>query len=100
MPTGAAKGNTTSRLTESGNENDDTSRHEGHDSAKRRRSAGDTASSSTTIDVLQWLNEKSEKNEKQQDQQMGEILNRKDEKIKIQKELFNLQKKQLRISIK
>jgi hypothetical protein len=46
------------------------------------------------------LNEKSEKNEKQQDQQMGEILNRKDEKIKIQKELFNLQKKQLRISIK
>jgi hypothetical protein len=28
------------------------------------------------------LNEKSEKNEKQQDQQMGEILNRKDEKNK------------------
>jgi hypothetical protein len=31
---------------------------------------------------------------------MGEILNRKDEKIKIQTELFNLQKKQMRISIK
>jgi hypothetical protein len=61
MPTGV------SRLNESGNENDNTSRHEGRDSAKRRRSAGDTASSSAAVDVLQRLNEKAEKNEKKQD---------------------------------
>jgi hypothetical protein len=53
MPMGAAKGHTTSRLTGLGNENDDTSRPEGRDSAKRHRSASDTASSSVAVDVLQ-----------------------------------------------
>jgi hypothetical protein len=67
----------------SGNENGDTSRTKGHDSAKRCRSVDDTSSSSAVVDVLQLLHEKSEKSEKKQDQQMTKILNRKDEKIKI-----------------
>jgi hypothetical protein len=86
---------------ESGNENIDTSRPEGRDSAKRRRSKSftETSSSSTAVEVLQRLQEKSEKNEQKQDQQMVEILSRKDEKIKIQRDLFNLQKKHMKITM-
>ena len=67
---------------ESGNENIDTSRPEGRDSAKRRRSKSftETSSSSTAVEVLQRLQEKSEKTEQKQDQQMTEILSRRDEK--------------------
>ncbi|KAG0534040.1 hypothetical protein BDA96_04G244700 [Sorghum bicolor] len=71
---------------ESGNQNTDTSRPEGRDSAKR------------PVEVLQRLQEKSEKTEQMQDQQMVEILSRKDEKIKIQRDLFNLQKKHMKMS--
>ena len=86
---------------ESGNENIDTSRPEGRDSAKRRRSKSftETSSSSTAVEVLQRLQEKSEKTEQKQDQQMTEILSRKDEKIKIQKDLFNLQKKHMKMTL-
>ena len=86
---------------ESGNENIDTSRPEGRDSAKRRRSKSftETSSSSTAVEVLQRLQEKSEKTEQKQDQQMTEILSRKDEKIKIQRDLFNLQKKHMKMSV-
>ncbi|KAG0534049.1 hypothetical protein BDA96_04G245300 [Sorghum bicolor] len=72
---------------ESGNQNTDTSRPEGRDSAKR------------PVEVLQRLQEKSEKTEQMQDQQMVEILSRKDEKIKIQRDLFNLQKKHMKMSV-
>ena len=86
---------------ESGNENIDTSHPEGRDSAKRRRSNSftETSSSSTAVEVLQRLQEKSEKTEQKQDQQMTEILSRKDEKIKIQRDLFNLQKKHMKMSV-
>ncbi|CAD6250614.1 unnamed protein product [Miscanthus lutarioriparius] len=86
---------------ESGNENIDTSCLEGRDSAKRRRSKSftETSSSSTAVEVLQRLQEKSEKTEQKQDQQMTEILSRKDEKIRIQKDLFNLQKKHMKMSV-
>nr|AWY10686.1 NAM-like protein [Saccharum hybrid cultivar SP80-3280] len=86
---------------ESGNENIDTSRPEGRDSAKRRRSKSftETSSSSTTVEVLQRLQEQSEKTEQKQDQQMAEIFSRKDEKIKIQRDLFNLQKKHMKMSM-
>ena len=86
---------------ESGNENIDTSRPEGRDSAKRRRSKSftETSSSSTAVEVLQRLQEKSEKTEQKQDQQMTEILSRKDEKIRIQRDLFNLQKKHMKMSV-
>jgi hypothetical protein len=48
MATGAAKG-----LTESRNKNEDTSRPEEYDSAKKRRSFGGTSSSSVVVHVLQ-----------------------------------------------
>ncbi|CAD6270355.1 unnamed protein product [Miscanthus lutarioriparius] len=71
------------------------------DSAKRHRSKSftETSSSSTAVEVLQRLQEKSEKTEQKQDQQMTEILSRKDEKIKIQRDLFNLQKKHMKMSV-
>ena len=86
---------------ESGNENIDTSRPEGRDSAKRRRSKSftETSSSSTAVEVLQRLQEKSEQTKQKQDQQMAEILSRKDEKIKIQRDLFNLQKKHMKMTL-
>jgi hypothetical protein len=51
------------------------------------------------VEVLQRLQEKSEKTEQKQDQQMAEILSRKDEKIKIQRDLFNLQKKHMKMTM-
>ena len=85
---------------EPGNENMDPSRPEGRDGAKRRRSNSctETSSSSTTVEVLQRLQEKSEQTEEKQDKQMAEILNRKDEKIKIQRDLLKLQKTQMKTS--
>ncbi|KAF2927920.1 hypothetical protein DAI22_06g240600 [Oryza sativa Japonica Group] len=98
----STQGHTVAGHAESGNENIDTTRPEGRDSAKRRRlkSYAETSSSSTTVEVLQRLQEKSEKTELKQDQQMVEILSRKDEKIKIQRDLFNLQKKHMKMSVK
>lgn len=100
VPPEAGKGHTTMGLDEPGNGG--TSRPEGRDAAKRRRAAGvaDSSASSKAVDVLQRLHEKSEMTEKKQDQQMIEILNRKDEKIKIQRDLLILQKKRVKISIK
>ncbi|KAF0927114.1 hypothetical protein E2562_029871 [Oryza meyeriana var. granulata] len=101
MPSPPTQGHTAAGHAESGNENIDTSRPEGRDSAKRRRSKSftETSSSSTAVEVLQRLQEKSEKTELKQDQQMAEILSRKDEKIKIQRDLFNLQKKHMKMSM-
>jgi hypothetical protein len=95
------QGRTVAGHVESGNENIDTSRPEGRDSAKRRRSKSftETSSSSTVVEVLPRLQEQSEKTEQKQDQQMAEILSRKDEKIKIQRDLFNLQKKHMKMSM-
>ncbi|KAF0930215.1 hypothetical protein E2562_030860 [Oryza meyeriana var. granulata] len=101
MSSPPTQGHTAAGHAESGNENIDTSRPEGRDSAKRRRSKSftETSSSSTAVEVLQRLQEKSEKTELKQDQQMAEILSRKDEKIKIQRDLFNLQKKHMKMSM-
>ncbi|KAF0898910.1 hypothetical protein E2562_012617 [Oryza meyeriana var. granulata] len=87
---------------ESRYENVDIAQPEGRDSAKRRRSKifAETSSSSMAVEVLQRLHEKLEKTELKQDQQMVEILSRKDEKIKIQRDLFNLQKKHMKMSVK
>ena len=95
------QGHTGAGLAESGNENAGTkSRPEGRDAAKRRRSKSftDTSSSSTAVEVLQRLQENSEKTEQKQDQQMAEILSRKDEKIKIQRDMFKLQKKHMKMT--
>ncbi|RLM70342.1 hypothetical protein C2845_PM17G04780 [Panicum miliaceum] len=102
MSTPATQGHTVAGHTESGNENIDTTRPEGRDSAKRRsrsKSFTETSSSSTAVEVLPRLEEKSEKTEQKQDQQMAEILSRKDEKIKIQRDLFKLQKKHMKMSV-
>lgn len=101
MSSPPTQGRTVAGHAESGSENIDTSRPEGRDSAKRRRSKSftETSSSSTAVEVLQRLQEKSEKTEQKQDQQMGEILSRKDEKIKIQRDLFNLQKKHMKMTM-
>ena len=95
------QGHTGAGLAESGNENAGTkSWPEGRDAAKRRRSKSftDTSSSSTAVEVLQRLQENSEKTEQKQDQQMAEILSRKDEKIKIQRDMFKLQKKHMKMT--
>ncbi|KAF0900941.1 hypothetical protein E2562_037081 [Oryza meyeriana var. granulata] len=98
----STQGHTVAGHAESRNENVDITQPEGRDSAKRRRSKSfaETLSSSTAVEVLQRLHEKSEKSELKQDQQMVEILSRKDEKIKIQRDLFNLQKKHMKMSVK
>ena len=102
MSSPPTQGHTVAGHAESRNENIDTSRPEGRDSAKRRRSKSFTeaSSSSTAVEVLQGMQEKLEKKtEQKQDQQMAEILSRKDEKIKIQKDLFNLQKKHMKMTL-
>ena len=100
MSSPPTQGHTVAGHAESGNENMDTSRPEGRDGAKKRRSKSctETSSSSTAVEVLQRLQEKSEQTEEKQDKQMAEILNRKDEKIKIQRDLLKLQKKQMKMS--
>jgi hypothetical protein len=69
------QGRTVASHAESGNENIDTSRPEGRDSAKRRRSKSftETSSSSTAVEVLQRLKKKSEKNEQKQDQPCTDV---------------------------
>jgi len=71
MSSPPTQGHTVAGHAESRNENIDTSRPEGRDSAKRRRSKSftETSSSSTAVEVLQRLQEKSEKTEQKQDQQ-------------------------------
>ncbi|KAF0915133.1 hypothetical protein E2562_033717 [Oryza meyeriana var. granulata] len=98
----STQGHTVAGHVESRNENVDTARPEGRNSAKRHRSKSftETSSSSTAVEVLQRLHEKSEKTELKQDHLMVEIFSRKDEKIKIQRDLFNLQKKHMKMSMK
>ena len=62
MSSPPTQGHTVAGHAESGNENMDTSRPEGRDGAKRRRSNSctETSSSSTAVEVLQRLQEKSE----------------------------------------
>ena len=95
-PRPSTQGHTMTGHAEAGNESmqnvadhSDTTQPESRDSAKRHRSKTfpEASSSSAAVEVLQRLHEKSEKTELKQDQQMAEILNRKDGKIKIQRDL-------------
>ncbi|KAF0909425.1 hypothetical protein E2562_036154 [Oryza meyeriana var. granulata] len=65
----STQGHTVAGHAESRYENVDIARPEGRDSAKRRRSKSfaETSSSSTAVEVLQRLHEKSEKTELKQD---------------------------------
>ncbi|WVZ78110.1 hypothetical protein U9M48_025873 [Paspalum notatum var. saurae] len=77
--------------------NVDLERPEGRDKAKKMRTKRmcDTSESSTAVEVLQMMNSDRETRMHKQDDQMAEILSRKDEKIKIQKEMLENQKREI-----
>jgi len=63
--------------------------------AKKKRSNAlfDTSDSSTAVEMLQEMTSSRHARLQKQDAQMAEILSRKDEKIKIQKEMLENQKR-------
>lgn len=74
-------------------------RPEGRDNAKKSRSKGkfEGSASSTVVDMLQQMSSNRESRLLKQDEHMSEILSRKDEKIKVQKEILETQKKELEV---
>jgi lysine/ornithine N-monooxygenase len=69
------------------NPHDSSSRPEHRDSAKKRnRGIAKIGSSSASVEVLQHIHENREKYQEKEDEQMKEILSRKDEKLCLQKE--------------
>ncbi|KAJ1289908.1 hypothetical protein BS78_02G201000 [Paspalum vaginatum] len=73
-------------------ENDELARPEGRDSAKKRRArpAVDTSASSTAIEVIQRMNERGQIKDEKEDSQMAQILQRKDAKIELQRNMIAL----------
>ena len=80
-------------MADEGNENSIPARPAGRDSTKRKRVA-DASSSSTTVDVLQRIHDNREKCQQKEDEQMVQILTRKDEKLSLQREYLDLKKQQ------
>jgi hypothetical protein len=78
-------------VAEGGNENSMPARPEGRDSAKKKRVA-DASSSSTAVDVLQCIHDNREKCQQKEDEQMVQILTRKDEKLSLQREFLQFKK--------
>ncbi|KAL6838230.1 hypothetical protein ACP4OV_031946 [Aristida adscensionis] len=78
---------------EEGNLNNQLDRLEGRDNAKRKR-ATEASSSSSAVEVLHRIHENREKCQQKEDEQMVQILARKDEKLSIQRELLDLKKQQ------
>lgn len=70
-------------------------RPEGRDSAKRRRSKEETASSSAAMEVLQQIHDRNKNAEGKQEQQMQEILSMKGEKIQMTQKIYELQKQDM-----
>jgi hypothetical protein len=83
-----------------GNDNAPVERPEGRDSAKRRRSREDTASSSAAVQVLQQIHDRKINTEAQQDQQMHEILIMKEDKIQLTQKMFDLHKQDMEVRSK
>lgn len=78
--------------------NVDPARPDGRDKAKKMRAKApmlDASSSSTAVEVLQMMTSSRETRIEKQDSQMAEILSRKDEKIRIQKEMLENQKREI-----
>ena len=71
----------------------------GRDKAKKKRSNAlfDTSDSSTAVEMLQEMTTSRHARLQKQDVQMAEILSRKDEKIKIQKEMLENQKREIEL---
>ncbi|TVU37520.1 hypothetical protein EJB05_10836 [Eragrostis curvula] len=87
---GSSQGNSGhAALLEGDNENSMPARPEGRDSAKRKR-VTDTSSSNTAAEVLQRIHDNREKCQQKEDEQMVQILTRKDEKLSIQREFLEL----------
>jgi len=74
----------------------------GRDKAKKKRSNAlfDTSDSSTAVEMLQEMTTSRHARLQKQDVQMAEILSRKDEKIKIQKEMLENQKREIELQQK
>jgi hypothetical protein len=72
-------------------------RPEGRDSAKKKRARPtvDTSASSTAIEVLQRMNERSQIKDDKEDSQMAQILQRKDAKIELQQNMIALQREEM-----
>ena len=91
---GSSQANTApTAVADEGNENSIPARPAGRDSTKRKRVA-DASSSSTTVDVLQRIHDNREKCQQKEDEQMVQILTRKDEKLSLQREYLDLKKQQ------
>lgn len=78
-------------------DNDPLARPEGRDTAKKRRNrtAGDNSASSTAIEVLERMNERSQMKDDKEDSQMAQILQRKDAKIELQQSMLALQREEM-----
>ena len=78
-------------VAEEGNESTMPARPEGRDNAKRKRVA-DTSSSSCAVDVLERIHANRERCQEKEDEQMIQILSRKDDNLNIQREFLELRK--------
>ena len=91
---GSSQANTApTAVADEGNENSIPARPAGRDSTKRKRVA-DASSSSTAVDVFQRIHDNREKCQQKEDEQMVQILTRKDEKLSLQREYLDLKKQQ------
>ncbi|WVZ54709.1 hypothetical protein U9M48_005467 [Paspalum notatum var. saurae] len=79
------------------NTNGELARPEGRDTAKKKRARPtvDTSVSSTTIEVLQSMNERGQIKNDKEDSQMAQILQRKDAKIELQQNMIALQREEM-----
>ncbi|KAG2576322.1 hypothetical protein PVAP13_6NG016818 [Panicum virgatum] len=65
---------------------------EGRDSAKRRNKRAAESEASTAVEVLQRIHDNREKNQANEDDQLEQILARKDEKLSLQREILQMKK--------
>jgi hypothetical protein len=70
--------------------NDVEGRSEGGDSAKHISKGDVESSSSAAYEVLQRIHDSREKSQRKEDEQLKEILCRKDEKLNLQREILKL----------
>jgi hypothetical protein len=71
-------------------------RPEGRDSAKRRCFKKDAeSSSSAAVEVLHRIHDNRQKSQLKEDEQLQQILSRKDEKLNLQREFLKIQKNEM-----
>jgi len=72
-------------------ENNVRDKPEGRDTAKRRSRRKSESSSSTAFEVLQRIHDNREKSQLKKEEQLQQILNRKDEKLNLQRAVLKVQ---------